>query len=130
MTQSYYRGHKIYFADGLWIYSDTLQPVRYNKNRLCGKCKQDNTAEGHDTCLGTLPGLMNACCGHGKTKEAYIQFLDGFSIHGKKAKIIQEILKGKRNGHTDTLWKITNRKMFTRSSEIDKQKDLFKSGSL
>ena len=101
MTQSYYRGHKIYFADELWIYSDTLQPIRCNKNRLCGKCKQDNTAEGHDTCLGNLPGLMNACCGHGKTREAYVQFLDGFSIHGKKAKIIQKILKGKRNGHTD-----------------------------
>ena len=94
MTLSYYRGHKIFHVDGLWIYFDTLQPVRYNKNRSCGKCNQPKTTEGHDDCLGTLPGLMNACCGHGKTRDAYIQFLDGSTVQGKKAKIIQTILKG------------------------------------
>lgn len=101
MTRSYYRGHKIYFADGLWIYYDTLQPVRYNKNRSCGKCNQSNTTKGHDACLKTLPGLMNACCGHGKTREAYIQFLDSFCIHGKNAKKIISILKIELSRNTE-----------------------------
>ena len=93
MATSFYRGHKIFFADGLWCYSDNMQPVRYDKNRQCRKCNECNTKEGHDFCLGTLPGLMNACCGHGRKQAAYIQFMDGFSIHGKNAKTIIRILK-------------------------------------
>ena len=97
MVKSFYRGHEIFFADGLWCYSDNLQPVRYDKNRSCGKCSLDITKDGHDACLETLPGLMNACCGHGRKKEAYIQFMDGFTIHGKNAVKILKILKEKRN---------------------------------
>jgi len=36
---------------------------------------------------------MNACCGHGQINDAYIQFLDSFSIYGKDAKVIIDILK-------------------------------------
>lgn len=40
----------------------------------CGHCGIDRTPEGHDGCIGTLENVMNACCGHGETKHAYIQF--------------------------------------------------------
>jgi ribosomal protein L37AE/L43A len=41
----------------------------------CGHCKKSKTPEGHDGCLGTLPGdVMNACCGHGEKVGAYIQY--------------------------------------------------------
>lgn len=49
-------------------------PGRINSDH-CGHCGLDATPEGHDGCLGTLPGdVMNACCGHGNNDSAYIQF--------------------------------------------------------
>ena len=33
--------------------------------RPCPRCGEMPTEEGHDACLGTLPGVVNACCGHG-----------------------------------------------------------------
>ena len=63
-----------------------------NKHPNCGK-----TSEGHDDCLGTLIGLMNACCGHGHGDDdvAYVQFIDGTTVHGDDARTIQAILKKK-----------------------------------
>jgi len=53
------------------------------------------TDEGHDGCLGTLPGpIMNACCGHGNWKIAYIQYWDRPRIHGPKAFAEQQRLIG------------------------------------
>lgn len=59
----------------------------------CNKCGKPPTPKDHDHCLGTLPGVMNACCGHGNKELAYIQFLDGFVINGNSACIILEELK-------------------------------------
>jgi len=53
---------------------------------ICGKCKKLPTKEGHDGCLGTLPGkIMNACCGHGNDEQAYIQYWDKKRIAGNEA---------------------------------------------
>jgi len=46
--------------------------------KLCGKPR---TPEGHDACLGELPGVVGACCGHGK--EGYIEFENGTTIYGR-----------------------------------------------
>ncbi len=67
-----------------------LGRINLGECKLCGK---NPTKKDHDACLGTLPGLMNACCGHGNIKESYIQFLDSSTIHGKDAKTILDILK-------------------------------------
>lgn len=40
----------------------------------CEKCGNKPTIEGHDACIGTLPNIMNACCGHGGRNEPYVQF--------------------------------------------------------
>ena len=40
----------------------------------CDECRSNPTAEGHDACIGTLPNIMNACCGHGGLNEPYVQF--------------------------------------------------------
>jgi len=81
MEESYYRGHKTYCVKGLWYYSDTNKPVGRGE-RACGECNKDRTPEGHDPCLGTLPGVMNACCGHGNRPESYVQFKNGVRIAG------------------------------------------------
>lgn len=41
---------------------------------ICGHCNIPRTPEGHDGCIGTLENVRNACCGHGETKMAYVQF--------------------------------------------------------
>lgn len=64
----------------------------------CDKCKLTYGKEGHDACLGTLPGVMNACCGHGNVKYAYVQIWSRYDdksveIYGEDAVIMQNILK-------------------------------------
>jgi len=75
-SKDFYRGHQISLADGVWVYSDTREPVSANPDRACGHCGQPNTPEGHDACLGTIPGAINACCGHGNKAAAYVQFAE------------------------------------------------------
>ena len=94
IQKSKLRGHKIEYVNGEWIYSDTKGPtVDTWQDRPCGICGKFPTEEGHDACLGTLPGVMNACCGHGDNRDAYVQFLGGFSINGEDAITILTILK-------------------------------------
>lgn len=86
MIFSTFRGYKIYEKDGEWFFSDTNNSVSITwKERLCGCCNIDNTPEGYDGCIGRLPGVMNACCGHGESKLAYIQFTGGLTIRGLMA---------------------------------------------
>ena len=83
VARSKFRGHEIYAADEQWFYCDTHEPVATTwRLRPCGHCNAENTPEGHDDCLGTLPGVMNACCGHGESAEAYIQFPNGVIVRG------------------------------------------------
>lgn len=94
MSHSKLRGHDIEFINNEWVYSDTKEStVSTFQNRPCGDCNEYSTLEGHDACLGELKGIMNACCGHGIVNEAYVQFLDGFSIHREDAVIVLNILK-------------------------------------
>ncbi len=84
----YIRGYKIYIneRDEKWYYSDTNELVTW-ESRPCGYCKLPKTSEGHDGCIANLPDVMSACCGHGETSEAYIQFVDKSVIRGSKAVI-------------------------------------------
>ena len=59
----------------------------------CDKCAVFHKHNDLDPCLGMLPGLMNACCGHGNVNAAYVQFLDGQCIRGSSAIVIQGELK-------------------------------------
>lgn len=93
MVKAFLRGHPIVFVNGDWVYKDTGRPTAMFLDRPCGHCGKVSTNDGHDGCLGILHGVMNACCGHGQTKEAYVQFLDGVSIHGESATIILNELK-------------------------------------
>lgn len=90
-AKSYLRGHEIEYRDGQWVYSDTKEPTA--QERPCSQCGEPSTPEGHDACLGTLPGVMNACCGHGRVDEAYVQYPDGSSVRGEEAIRAIESLK-------------------------------------
>jgi len=70
-----------------WAMSNEIKPVADPlKGRInlgnCRKCGKLPTKEGHDACLGTLPNVMNACCGHGRDQWAYVQFWGGRIIQG------------------------------------------------
>ncbi len=52
---------------------------------VCGHCGIKRSKEGHDGCIGTLPNIMNACCGHGENEMAYVQFWNTECIRGKEA---------------------------------------------
>jgi len=62
---SYQRGHLIEYnlLTKQWVYSDDKSSIE--KERPCIRCGELPTKEGYDTCLGHIPGLKSACCGHG-----------------------------------------------------------------
>ena len=81
---SHHRGHKIEFVGGVWRFVDTGEVARKGRQE-CGHCGKYPTIEGHDGCLGTLPGVKNACCGHGQVSNAYVQLWDGNHLGGQDA---------------------------------------------
>lgn len=92
------RGHNIIFEGGEWLYADTKTPTVGNE-RDCAHCGKGNILKGnmqegyeaYDGCLGKLPNVMNACCGHGVVGEAYIQHMDGSCTRGEDAIKIMEV---------------------------------------
>lgn len=62
-------------------YCDTNERVfiKYGKvsnPRPCPKCQEFPNEKGHDPCIANLPGVKNACCGHG-VEPGYIAFDNG-----------------------------------------------------
>ncbi len=49
--------------------------------KLCKVCKKPSTKDEHDPCIPNLPGVKNACCGHGDL-EGYVMFDSGKVIRG------------------------------------------------
>jgi len=67
MVSAYFYGHAGYWDSAAqnWRYTDTDEPIAIPSARPCPQCYQLPTPEGHDACLGTIPGACAACCGHG-----------------------------------------------------------------
>ncbi len=74
---SYKNGNKIKYNPQLndWFYSDGELA---DKVRICPKCHR-MPIDGMDACLGELPGVENACCGHG-VRPGLIKFENGVTI--------------------------------------------------
>jgi hypothetical protein len=77
----YWRGHPIYWDGKQHRYQDGID----SNHPECGFCGLDTPESGHDPCVGELPSVMNACCGHGQTDEAYVQFSQNCRISGQSA---------------------------------------------
>lgn len=77
------RGHPMHWDGERWRYTDTGEPTAETwRTRPCGECGLYPTPEGHDPCLGELPGVVSACCGHGQTKESWVRFETGVLLRG------------------------------------------------
>ena len=86
MVRSHFRGYPIIFINDEWLYEDTKTKAGFGREvRSCKKCglSFDGSNNGDpDPCLGNLPGVNNACCGHGIKEEAYVRFKNGIVIKG------------------------------------------------
>lgn len=80
-------GHVVQWSEekNIWVYKDTKDPIPTKLNglpfRACKKCGRICN-DGPDPCLGELPGVRNACCGHGHPEKSYIQFVNGVIVRG------------------------------------------------
>ena len=81
MTRSRYKGHLIVWKNRQWVYEDNNVPVE-EESRPCAHCGADILT--HDACIGRIPNVKGACCGHGDPSKAYIVFKDGKRITGEK----------------------------------------------
>lgn len=57
-------------------------PHQWEPGWVCPVCKQTRGPDGHDPCLGELPGVKYACCGHGGSGQSrgYIYFENGVCV--------------------------------------------------
>lgn len=78
-AKSYFRGWPIRWTGDRWVYEDTGEdlPATDGEVRPCRRCGELWELEKGDRCLGVLPGVDNACCGHGVEGEAYVRFTNG-----------------------------------------------------
>lgn len=81
VAKAYLNGNEIYYDLDLekWFYIDGSKT---DKIRPCPKCNKLPDENGHDACLSKLPGVKNACCGHG-VEDGYIMFENGITIRFK-----------------------------------------------
>lgn len=97
MITSYSNGHKIEYIDNdnQWVYSDTKEDS--DINRPCPHCGKLQSAEGYDGCIGYLPNVKSACCGHGIEKP-YIVTNDGEYMQFENVKELKEYVKNNKEG--------------------------------
>jgi len=75
----YYRGHPVVCLEGEACerYADDLTPTvdaaGIGVERPCVRCGAAAAPDGPDPCLGMLPNVVSACCGHG-VEEPYLKF--------------------------------------------------------
>ncbi len=71
-----------------------------------------------DPCIGCLPGVFNACCGHGEDKTAYISFgfdkASSVSVRGRKALKIMQAMRQALGTKDNKSW----HKAFEEASEL------------
>ena len=75
-------GHPIVWVDEKWLYEDTMEPIMGfgGEIRPCVKCGKLSNTGDPDPCLGNLPGVDSACCGHGVRERSYIRFTNGMVV--------------------------------------------------
>gem|GEM_PF-3553488 len=85
-----HRGHPIHWTGSRWAYTDWSDTTltQYGRERPCVHCGQQS--DGPDHCLGELPHVRAACCGHGRPEDAYFIFHNGVEVRGEEAVVLQQ----------------------------------------
>ena len=71
MTKSHLYGHEIFYKENTWFFKNG-EKVDFNNPPPCAKCNKHPTKEGYDHCIGYIPNVSSACCGHGTHKAILI----------------------------------------------------------
>ena len=87
-----HRGHPIHWTGHKWVYThwDDTTMLQHGRERPCTACGNRSEEGGPDYCLGELPAVKAACCGHGFPEEAYFVFVNGQELRGPEAVRLQE----------------------------------------
>jgi hypothetical protein len=88
MVTGHHRGHPIYWDEErqTWLYVDDHSPA--SVDRPCVACHLMPTPEGHDPCLGHIPSVTSACCGHGVH--------EGFAVFPQRGIVALDPIHGPR----------------------------------
>lgn len=60
--------------------------TRFGEAGRCDHCGA-TMPEGPDACIGLLPGVIEACCGHGIVADAYVTLVSGVVLRGVEARL-------------------------------------------
>ncbi|KKM75722.1 hypothetical protein LCGC14_1387360 [marine sediment metagenome] len=84
IARGHFRGHPLIWASDRWVYEDDGAEIPANSGEIrpCIKCGSLFGEGEVDPCLGVLPGVDNACCGHGECSKAYVRFINGVVLKG------------------------------------------------
>jgi hypothetical protein len=96
------RGHEITTVGSTvdqsdWRWADNGAPLN-SETRPCARCGKPPGPDDEDACLGHLPGVVAACCGHG-VDPAYVLFDDGSGISGQRALTWQRLMRERNKAH-------------------------------
>lgn len=93
------RGHGITCDGERWVYADDGSPV--DRKRPCARCGRMPTPEGYDACLGELPDVLNACCGHGfdDVQRGYVHEDGGRTLVCKERHMTRVLYVSKDHTH-------------------------------
>jgi len=67
VVKSLLNGNTIIYNNDKWVYEDGTS---IKETHPCPKCNKLPTPEGYDACIGYIPDVKYACCGHG-VNEGY-----------------------------------------------------------
>ena len=107
----YVHGHLVHYDESnmKYHYADNHEPVSdvdlLGVNyRPCPRCGNKPTVEGHDACMGKLPGVEAACCGHGISDNhthTYVKFTDGTVLREHEAEAYFKIMSLRQTSEKD-----------------------------
>ena len=86
-------GNLCYWDEASRVYRFAADDALAEPDRPCPSCGMLPTEEGYDSCLGYLPGIAAACCGH-STESPYLQFIDD-------GQLFQDVLEFIRNSSSE-----------------------------
>jgi hypothetical protein len=73
--------------------SELVQSLR--DGWVCPECGMARGADGYDPCLGELPSVVSACCGHGghphNCENGYIVFTNGTIVRFEKLTMVEKL---------------------------------------